>query len=427
MIEILKNIIKDFHTTKLKKEVFTRDLKVPINSGKVITITGPRRSGKSMFFHSLIKELEAKSSKKKIIYINFEDDRIIKEKFKFQDILDAYSQLYPEMELSELYFFFDEIQEMEDWGKFIRRLTETVTSNIFITGSSAKMLSADIVSTLRGRSLVYHLYPLSFKEYCGFKKIDTEDLYSTKNKNLLYSTYQEFMKKGGYPETVFFNEDLRIKTLQSYTDVMLYRDIIERFDIKNIFVLKDMLRRFVANTAQTFSTNKYFNDLKSRDYKISKDKLYEYAEYFRDTFFVHQLPKYSASIAKQAQALKKTYMIDTGIISAYNFSLAQNYGFVLENLVCNELLKRDKNIFYQKNGYECDFVTTEKDEVDELIQVCYDLNDNNKKREYKGILSAAKHFNKTKGILITDMIEDEIIVDGIKISIIPAWKWMSNS
>ena len=424
MIEILKNIIKDFHTVKMTRNIIPRQLLVPLDSSKVITIAGPRRAGKSYYLHSLINKLKQKIPTEKILYINFEDERIIKENFRFQDIIDAYIQLYPENELSEVYFFFDEIQELNNWAVFVRRLNETISSHIFITGSSAKMLSSQMAGALRGRAIEYNLFPLSFKEYCRFKAIDTDDIYSTKNRNCLFTAYRNFIHCGGYPETVDFDEELRVKTLQSYTDIMLYRDIIERHNIKNLYVVRDMSRRLIANSAQFFSVNKYFNDLKSRGYKIGKNDLYEYLEYYSDAFFIYQLKKQSESISTQQQSLKKIYTIDSGIITAENYTMAANNGYLLENLICNELIKHNKEIFYSKNGYECDFIVLTHDRIEELIQVCFNLNETNKKREYKGIISAAKLFNKQQGLIITDNEERNISINGIDITIIPAWKWL---
>ena len=426
MINILKTLIKDFHTQNVNRKIFKRHLEVPVNSSKVIVITGPRRAGKSYYLYSLINDLKKSISLNRIIYINFEDERILKDNFNFQDILDACAQLYPDNELSDFYFFFDEIQSTDNWGSFIRRLSETITSNIFITGSSAKMLSSEIAASLRGRAISYDLFPLSFLEYCTFKGISTNDIYSTKNSNQLFLTYKEFMYNGGYPETVFFDDSLRIKTLQSYTDIMLYHDIIERYNIKNLYVIKDMMRKLIASSAQIFSVNKYYNDLRSRGYKISKNDLYDYLEYFTNAFFVIPLKKYSDSIAKQEQALKKIYSIDTGVITASNYTMSQNHGYLLENLVCNEFVKHNKNIFYTKNGYECDFLVFENNKIQEIIQVCFDLNQQNEKREYKGILTAAKYFNLNHGILITESEEKKIKIDGVDISVVPAWKWMLN-
>lgn len=147
-------------------------------------------------------------------------------------------------------------------------------------------------------------------------------------------------------------------------------------------------------------------------------------QHFSDSFCVYQLRKYSESLAKQDQFQKKIYAVDTGLVVAENFAMSRNDGYLMENMICNELLKRNKNIFYLKNGFECDFVVCDGLEATEIIQVCFDLNSMNEKREYKGLLSAAKLLNLNRGTLITDNREDSIIVDGVEISIVPAWKWM---
>ena len=191
MINILKTLIKDFHTQNVTRKIFKRHLKVPVNSSKVIVITGPRRAGKSYYLYSLIDDLKKSISLNRIIYINFEDERILKDNFNFQDILDACAQLYPDNKLSDFYFFFDEIQSTNNWGSFIRRLSETITSNIFITGSSAKMLSSEIAASLRGRAISYDLFPLSFLEYCTFKGILSAAKYFNLNHGILITEREE--------------------------------------------------------------------------------------------------------------------------------------------------------------------------------------------------------------------------------------------
>ena len=423
MIDVIKSMIFDFNS-RTKRKLVKRDLEVPVNSGKVITIIGPRRSGKSCYLLYLISELQKKISKSRIIYLNFEDDRIDKENFNFQNILDAYCQLHPKNNLKDVYFFFDEIQVLDNWEVFVRRLTETVTSNIFITGSSSKMLSSEIASSLRGRSISYSLLPLSFIEYCRFKKIDTKDIYSTKNKSVIYVAYQKFLYNGGFPETVFFDDELRIKTLQTYSDIMLYRDLIERHNIGNIYVLKDMMRRLFANSARSFSVNKYFNDLKSRGYKVSKNSLYDFLEYFFDAFIFSQLTRFSESSIKSNQTVKKIYSIDTGLASACNYSISKNYGLLLENLVFNELFKQNSEIYFLKNCTECDFVTIKNNSPKNIIQVCYNLNKNNQDREITGAVAALKYFNKENAVILTDNIEKTIEIDEFKLMVIPTWKWL---
>ena len=337
MINTFKSIITDFHQRKLPDPITNRKLKVPLNSKKIISIIGPRRTGKTWYLYSIINSLTKKIPIEKILYINFEDERLDINKSHLQLIIDAYQQLYPKIKLSEVYFFLDEVQEIDGWEQFIRRINDTVSNKIFITGSSAKLLSKEIATSLRGRSLPYLLLPFSFEEYLEYHKVDTQNIHSTKNKNLIISHFDKYLHRGGYPEVIDYEESLFIKTMQTYIDIMLYRDIIERHQIKTIHIVKDMMKRLAANNAMMFSINKYYNDSKAMGFNISKDKLYELMNHFEDCYSVIQLYKYSDSAAKQAKALKKVYVNDTGIASALNFSVSKNIGRLLETFVFLEI------------------------------------------------------------------------------------------
>ena len=200
--EIIKTIIRDFHNFSLPK-LFQRDLEIPTKTQKIISLIGVRRAGKTSIFLNLIKNLIKKKgiSKEKIIYINFEDERLVLNSDDLNLILQAYMDLYPNINLNECYIFFDEIQNILFWEKFIRRIYDTVTKNIFITGSNSKFLSTDIATSLRGRTISYEIYPLSFKEYLNFNKIKV-DLYSSKSISQINHYLLKYLNSGGFPELI---------------------------------------------------------------------------------------------------------------------------------------------------------------------------------------------------------------------------------
>ena len=205
MKKILKRIIKDFHNRSLPDFKF-RQADVPLNLDKIVTIVGPRRAGKTYYLFQLITELERQGvARNRILYLNFEDERLELEG-RHDLIIEAYLELYPELDLSLSYFFFDEIQELDLWEKFVRRMFDTVTKRIFLTGSNAKLLSGEIATSLRGRSLSFEIMPLSFKEFLSFKEIDAQDIYSTKNISLIQNAFEEYLLWGGYPEIVGIEE-----------------------------------------------------------------------------------------------------------------------------------------------------------------------------------------------------------------------------
>jgi hypothetical protein len=247
--------LKDFHAATLPP-VNPRDYQIPIASGKIITLIGARRSGKSFLLYQLLQQIIVQTPKQQIIFLNFEDERLEIQSSELDLVIQAYLELYPQFQdLSQCYFFFDEIQNISGWEKFVRRIYDTISKNIFITGSNAKMLSSEIATALRDRSLSYTIYPLSFKESLQFQSINP-DLQTTKGRALLYHALEKYLHEGGFPELVLLpNQELQRKTLQEYYQVMLFRYLVERYQITNLIALKFFLKRLYAfdiNKDKTF-------------------------------------------------------------------------------------------------------------------------------------------------------------------------------
>lgn len=428
MLELLKTIIQDFHTTGLPKEIVTRQINIPLTTSNIITIIGPRRSGKTYLLYSLINSLTKDIPLKRCVYVNFEDDRLNLKKEDLQLLLDAYQQQYPDIDLKEVYFFFDEIQVVDGWEIFVRRVHDKVSKHVFVTGSSAKLLSKEIATALRGRTITYTLFPFTFGEYVHYQHYLPEDnlkTFSTKQKNLLVKAFEDFMYIGGYPEVISFDTQLRDKTLQNYLDVMMYRDVIERYKITQTHLIKDFLHRIFSSNAKEFSLNKYYHDLKSRGIAISKDTLYQYVSHFIDIYLIFLIPRYSSSYIKQEQAGKKLYVNDTGLLHSQQFEFSSELGRALETAIFLELIKHEKKVFFLKEQhYECDFLIKEKDKIVGALQVCYKMTEENKDREINGLVHALKLFHLNKGIIVTLSQEETITQEGITVSIIPAWKWI---
>ncbi len=424
MLELLKTIIADFHRRKLPADIARRELSIPLKPARVATVVGPRRAGKTYLLYSLIQRLEQNIPRERIVYIDFADERLTIGAEQLQLVLDAYQQLFPKVDPKDVYWFFDEIQEVPGWEKFVRRLESTVTKKIFLTGSSSKLLSREIASVLRGRTVSYELLPFSFREYLGYRSIDSADVHSTRNKNLIAAQFELFLSTGGYPEIFDFDDENRVRTLQSYVDIMLYRGIIERYRLSQTFVVRDMMRRLIAGNACLFSVHKYYNELKSRGVRIGKDALYEFLNHFTDAYLVFQLNKYDRSVAKREQALKKIYVNDTGLGSAYNFDLSRNVGRMLEAMIFLELRKAGRTTYYAGGNGECDFLIQEGQRIVSAVQVCHRLDDGNRTREIRGLTDTLERFRLPEGLILTSGQEREMESAGKKISIKPAWKWI---
>ena len=413
---ILKTLLKDFHRSKWPT-VVTRDYQIPMSSGKIITLIGARRSGKTFLLYQLIKQIAAKISKQHILFINFEDERLELQSHELDLMIQAYLELYPLQDLSHCYFFFDEIQNVSGWEKFIRRLYDTISKNIFLTGSNAKMLSSEIATALRGRSLTYTVYPLSFKEILRFWKI-TPDLESTQGRATLYHALENYLHDGGFPELpLLSHQDLKRKTLQEYYQVMLFRDLVERYQIANTTALKFFLKRLYASATKQVSINRIYNDLKSAGFRIGKNSLYDFLEHAEAVFMIGTLKKYAYKISTQELSEKKVYAIDNGLTNAVHFRFSADLGKALEQIVFWELKRRlsdQETLFYYKNQFECDFVIQREDEIITAIQVCYQLDDpETKKREINGLQNTSQILGLKQGTLIT--YENEEPIAGIQI------------
>ncbi len=422
--EQLKLIIRDFHLSE-NFDVKPRDLQPPLDTKKIITLIGVRRCGKTSILYEMINKLSVNVDKTSILFFNFEDERLELSVDELDLILQSYRELYPKQDLKKCYFFFDEIQNITGWEKFVRRLYDTVSKNIYITGSNSKLLSSEIATSLRGRTLSYEVYPLSFSEYLMFENIEI-DLYSSKSLAYIRNAEAKFLKDGAFPEILFLEEQYANKTLQEYFNVLLYKDLSERYNITNTISLKFFLKRIISSTTKQISINKIYNELKSSGIKIGKNTLYEFLEYVQNIYLAFTLQRYDNSLVNKELGERKIYTVDIGLNNAVEFRFSDNIGKSLENAVFLELKRKGKQLFYYRDtSSECDFIVQEANKIVKAIQVTYDMSDEEaSKREIKGLLSACKKLNLSNGYIITYDREDEIIEDEISITLTPFYKWV---
>ena len=403
MKQILKTTIKDFHWRSLPS-FKPRRLNVPLDLGKIVTIIGPRRAGKTWYLFQLMARLEKLGIKRKqILYLNFEDERFDWDA-GYDQILDAYLELYPDQKLDDLYIFFDEIQEIPNWEKYVRRLYDTVSRKIFLTGSNAKMLSKEIATSLRGRSLSFEILPLSFREFLSFRGIDPEDPYSTKNRAKIQNSFDEYRTWGGYPELVDMENRFKTTILQEYFNVMLYRDLVDRYEIRDTSMLKYLVKRLIGSFTKEFSVNKLYNDLKSRGIRIGKNSIYSLIDRIFSIYMVTYVEKYDPAVVKREMSNKKIYLYDNGFASAIRYAFSEDRGKFLENLVFIGIRNTTEAIFFLKNGYECNFAVFPETEEPVLIQVTETLHRDNFNREINGLEKARKRIKKSRSLLIAGNI-----------------------
>ncbi|MBC8440833.1 MAG: ATP-binding protein [Deltaproteobacteria bacterium] len=399
MKQILKTIIKDFHLKPLPP-FKPRHLAVPLDLDKIITIIGPRRAGKTWYLFQLMASLQKLDIKREqILYLNFEDERLDLDT-GYDQILDAYLELYPDQKLDELYIFFDEIQEIPDWEKYVRRLYDTISRKIFLTGSNAKMLSKEIASSLRGRSLSFEIMPLSFSEFLSFKRIDSKDTDSTKNRAKIQNSFEEYLTWGGYPELVDMETRYKANILQEYFNVMLYRDLMDRYEIRDASILKYLIKRLIGSFTKEFSINKLYNDLKSRGIRIGKDSIYRLMDRIFSVYMVTYVEKYDPAVVKREMSNKKIYLYDNGIASAIRYAFSEDRGKFLENIIFTGIRSTTEAVFFLKNGYECDFAVFPETDKPILIQVTQTLSQDNLSREINGLEKAGKKIKNSRRLLI---------------------------
>ena len=416
MKQVFKDIILENQGNELP-DVIKREIEIPTDLQIIVSLIGPRRSGKTFMLYNLIKELLQKGvSKEKIVFINFEDERLNVQTSELDLILQAYLEVYPNIDISEVYFFFDEIQNVLGWEKFVRRLFDAKTKKIFVTGSNSKLLSTEIATELRGRAISYTIYPYNFREFLKVNNAPL-DVNTQANRSKIINIAEKFMFNGGFPELVNYDSKVRIKILQQYFNVMIYRDIVERYKISNSLVLKFFIKKLFSSVTVPFSINKIYNDLKSLGYKVSNKYLYEYADYCNSVFLTQEVNKFHFSEIKQFKSDKKAYVIDNGLLNSIDFKISKNRGKLFENLVVMEFIKQAKEIFYFKDRYECDIILVEDGEY-MPVQISYSVLDKEtKERELRGILNACNYLKINKAKLITFDEDDTVNYNGIKVSI----------
>lgn len=420
----------------MRQQEFPSDLKrrekpLPTGDGKIVTIPGVRRCGKTSRMEVLVNELLGQGiSRERILWVSFDDERLVRmTSDELGMIIDAYREMYPDTDMADVYMFFDEIQLIEGWEYFVMRLYKHYTKNIYISGSNATMLSSELKSALRGWPEEEETLPLSFREYCQFRGINT-DSWLEQDTARLRNAFRDYNNEGGFPEIALMgNALLKAKTLQTYFDTMLLKDLAEHYRLGNIEVLRYFLKRIMANLTKPTSVRAIHNDIKSQGLKVSKDDLYNWANYACDTFMFLRIPNFSRSLQKAESSQPKYYCIDNGLRDAVLLPQSDDDGKKLENTVFLQLYRTrtpvDQIFYYQGKG-ECDFVVQRGIDIVQLIQATWSMGDEEtRKREIRGMLEAAQATGCKNLLIVTFDDEEEIAtVDGGVISVVPAWKWL---
>ena len=404
-------------------DIRARDLKLEPTINFITSIIGPRRAGKTYLIYEFIKEKQLKPEE--YLFINFEDEDTIS--FRREDLLKSPYLSKETYGKEPNYLFFDEVQNLKEWERLVYTLYEKKRYRIVITGSSSKLLSREIATSLRGRALTSTVFPLSFAEVLKAKNISLSlPLPSEKTSGIKYEL-SNYLINGGFPDIVFDNAK-PVQFFRQYLDLVVFKDLTERFGIRNIYVVKLLMNSILSAFGKEFSISKQYKTFKSMGINISQKTVYSYAQLFEDSFFCFFVPRFSTSLRKSSLSIKKVYLNDNGFV---NLSGDKERGRQMENAVFLELLRRkgDYDIFYWKDYQqrEVDFVISANGKPTSLVQVTYvSHKDELEGRECSSLLLASKELHCNNLLVITWDYEAEEKINGKKIKFIPLWKWLLN-
>jgi uncharacterized protein len=412
---------------KEEREILLRKTYIPRMAEPVISdylqttliklITGPRRAGKSVMALQLLKD-------QNFAYLNFDDDLLIKH-FDEDAVIQGLNDVYPDFK----YLLLDEVQNLPDWELWINKLYRRGV-NLVITGSNSKLLSHEMASALTGRYIPITVLPFSFAEAIRsvVPELPADSQLTPVESGKMLGMLNTYLFNGGFPETVL-NPGILKNYLSSLFDSILLKDILKRFSVRKTQQLYDLSNFLLSNYTNPMS----FNQIKEALNFNSVATVQKFMGYLEETYLFQYVTRYNTKLKYQKKSARKIYSIDNGFIQACSFELSPNYGRLLENLIFVEMLRRDYKpeleLFYYRtrNNREIDFVIRRGHRIKQLIQVCYDMEQLKvKKRETDALKEAAEELNCTNLLLITWDKEETIETDRLKITVLPAYKWLMN-
>jgi len=402
-----------------KERIIQRELekkiKPALKTNLIKVITGPRRSGKSVLAHQLLQD-------KNYGYINFDDERLLGIKANdLNDLLEILKEINPDFNRLLL----DEVQNVFGWELFVNRL-KRLGYNILITGSNSQLLSKELSTHLTGRHIALELLPFSFREFLIYKNFTytANDLFIAEQKGKIKRLFNEYLKYGGFPEV--FKMPVQVQYLRELYDKIISRDIISRFNIKYVRDLKEIALYLITNFGSRMSYNKIKNIFGLRSVHTVKN----YVGYIEEAYLIFQVQPFSFKLKNQLLQPQKIYTVDQGFIQAISPRISPNLGKLMENIVFLELLRQEKEIYFYSDPKqrEVDFIIKQGLKITQLIQVCYNLDDEQTKtREIRSLLKASQELKCNNLLIITNDYEAEEKIKNKTIKFIPLWKWLLQS
>jgi len=390
--------------------------------GKTVIMHGIRRSGKTFILYEIFRR-----NSDAALYLDFEDDRLTGfTAADFQTVQDAFLELRPES-AGRIVYLFDEIQHVEEWERFCRRVTEKESAMVYVTGSSSKLMPLEVDTAIRGRAWSVAVFPFSFPEFLQLRmgSLDRNEILYGTGKVETKRLFAEYAKWGGFPETALAADPLdKTKLLKEYLRAMFFRDLVERYGMTNIALFDALADKLFSSFSTRLSLMAFYRQYKDL-FPFSKDLLFQYFHNFEESMLIFAVRKFSESSYKRSRNPVKIYPADTGLCRR---AASEDAGRILENTVFIELARRGGEVYYFEEKQECDFIVKYGEEAGFApYQVCLELTDENRRREMGGLIAACRFLNVTAGTILTDDQEWEEEVEGVKISVRPVWRWLVNT
>lgn len=383
-----------------------------LQTSEILIISGIRRCGKSVLMQQIRDRLVEKD-----FFFNFDDERLANFKLDdFQKLQECFVELFGEQHT----YYFDEIQNIEGWERFVRRLYNA-GNKIVITGSNARMLSRELGTHLTGRYLQVEIYPFSFQEYLAMNEIpvNAKTLYTTTGRATMVKSFVKYMECGGFPK---FLQDGSVSYLTSLYESIIYRDILTRNGLTNEKEMLELMFYLASNATKRVT----YSSLGKVVGIQHPDTIKNYLEYIQQTYLIFQLFRYDPSVKKQMMSPKKIYFVDNAIIKRIGFNATENNGVFLENLVFIELKRRGWDVYYYADKKECDFIVRKGLHISDAYQVTLKMDSpQTREREIAGVREAMQAYSLSKGYILTFEGKETInFDDGTIVEVVPVWEWI---
>ena len=412
-----------------------RDAALPAIPGKVHAVIGMRWAGKTTYLRQLQSQWRASVEPARVVYLNFEDDRLAGLPLEqLGMLLEEYYRSYPEWRGREtVWWLLDEIQVVNGWERFVRRLMDTERIEVVVSGSSARMLSREVHTSLRGRGTETVIRPFSFREFLRHRGEEPEGkarALTSAKRSRVERFFGEYLAVGGFPEAQGLAAGLRVELLQGYVDTVLFRDVVERRGVTQVAALRWLTRQCLKNPAGSFSVHRLHQDLKAQGLGVAKDALHAMVGHLEDAFLLRCVPLATESERRRNSNPRKIYPVDTGMIGAFDRTGRSNVGHALETVVLHELDRRQAEVGYVRTGtgHEVDFLARFHGGREELIQVCADTGPaETRERELQALEEALREHPRATPKLLVLNFEQLAVKVSPGVTVQAAYQWLLDA